>query len=88
VSENPCKDKWDDMVDALDRWEIAKRRSRLLPVATTPLDKLKDVKPIVITQEKLDEHRKFKKLAEEAYDEYQQSIDDYMACLRKHGWID
>ena len=88
MSENPCKDKFDEMLEALEKWENAQRKSRILPIADTPLDVSKEIEPVVITKKKLGELREFKALEDTAYEEYLQSIDDYMACLRKHGWID
>lgn len=73
MSENPCKDLYDEMVAIGEEWtSIINQKSGLF----AEFD--------IVTQELLDKHRDLHEREGKAWEEYLQKNQEYSDCMKRH----
>ena len=83
MTEDPCKSEMEEFIEALLRLgEAQQRAGSFLPIVTEPLNPIKDIEPVILTEEMLEQWRVAKRQEGEASDSFDAKADALVECRK------
>ena len=83
MAESPCRKEEKEFIEALlKHGEAEQRASGFLPLVAKPLDPTRDLVPVIVTSEMLEQWRKAKSQEAEAANELDAKADALVECRK------